>query len=101
MDSLLEWGTPVLYMHTPDGRIFDILAETRLPEPPVEVTGREVSLAQYGEQVESIWADRTLTRAEVGWLRDHAKELGLSASDTSAIEREVMDDTKEGILERQ
>ena len=101
MDSILEWGTPVLYMHSPDGRIFDISVETRPPELPVEVTGREELLIQYRELVESIWADRKLTRAEVGWLRDHAKELGLSVSDTSAIEREVMDDTKERIFERQ
>jgi CHAT domain-containing protein len=31
MESMLEWGTPVLYMRSPDGRIFDILpAQNRL-----------------------------------------------------------------------
>ncbi len=29
----VEWGTPVLYMRSPDGRIFDI-EETPKPEPP-------------------------------------------------------------------
>ena len=31
----LEWGTPVLYMRTPDGRIFDVQAP--LPAPPIVV----------------------------------------------------------------
>ncbi len=30
----LEWGTPVLYMRAPDGRIFDVVAASRPPSPP-------------------------------------------------------------------
>jgi tetratricopeptide (TPR) repeat protein len=92
MGSMLEWGTPVLYLRSPDGRIFDISTG--------DLSGREELLRRYREHVESIWADRQLNRSEVGWLEDRAKELGLGARDASVIERDVMGDTKDAILER-
>jgi len=37
----VEWGTPVLYLRAPDGRIFDIEAvEPTVPAPPVQPTPR-------------------------------------------------------------
>ena len=33
-DNGLEWGTPVLYMRAPDGRIFDLAATAPRPAPP-------------------------------------------------------------------
>ena len=33
----IEWGTPVLFMRVPDGRIFDVLPEAAAPEPELEV----------------------------------------------------------------
>jgi hypothetical protein len=98
MESALEWGTPVLYMRSSDGHLFDISTEMRHPELPVEVTAREELRRQYRAYVESIWADRQLTRSEVGWLDGHTKELGLIPTEASAIERPVMGDTKEAIL---
>jgi tetratricopeptide (TPR) repeat protein len=41
MDSMLEWGTPVLYMRSPDGRLFDIATDTRPSEQPQGVTDQE------------------------------------------------------------
>src|SRR5215208_3539880 len=38
MDSMLEWGTPVLYMRSPDGRLFDISTHERSSEQPREIT---------------------------------------------------------------
>src|SRR5215211_2252569 len=38
MDSMLEWGTPVLYMRSPDGRLFDISTHKRSSEQPREIT---------------------------------------------------------------
>lgn len=35
-DNGLEWGTPVLYMRAPDGRIFDLAATAPRPAPPAE-----------------------------------------------------------------
>src|SRR5215208_7734669 len=52
MDSMLEWGTPVLYMRSPDGRLFDMSAETRRTELPMEIPGREEALRQYREGIE-------------------------------------------------
>ena len=104
MDSMLEWGTPVLYMHSPDGRVFDVLASAPRAHPPPESEDRqeEDQLRQYREAVESAWADRKLPTDEVQWLRHLAnEELSLSPGAAADIEREVMGDTIETILERQ
>src|SRR5215218_4470837 len=60
MDSILEWGTPVLYMHSPDGRVFDLLASAPRAHPPPESGDRqeEDPMRQYREGVESAWVDR-------------------------------------------
>jgi hypothetical protein len=88
--SALEWGTPVLYTRSSDGRIFDI---------------QEADLAhlarQYRKSVEAVWADETLTMTEAQQLGERASSLGLSASDAADLEREVIGDTKEGHVERQ
>ncbi len=101
----LEWGTPVLYMRSPDGRIFDISTQA----PPAELTQEEPRdrqeedlLRRYRECAESVWVDGELHSREAEWLSDYANnELGLSPSAAADIEREVMGDTKEAILERQ
>ena len=41
MDSMLEWGTPVLYMRSPDGRLFDISTDKRPSEQPLRITSQE------------------------------------------------------------
>ncbi len=33
--NTIEWGTPVLYMRSPDGRIFDLATMRETPKPPV------------------------------------------------------------------
>lgn len=97
MDSLLEWGTPVLYMHSPDGRIFDVLASALRAQPTPEDP-----LRRYREGVESAWAGGQLQAEEVQGLRDLANnELRLSPGAAADVEREVMGDTIERILERQ
>jgi hypothetical protein len=172
MDSMLEWGTPVLYMRSRDGRLFDISTEKRPSEQPLEITDQEElhehqertarekerkerldtlyaqarrshqnqdwhavvdifeqiskedqeytdseglltsahealetarkeeeSLRQYREVVESAWADGELDSHEVERLRDLADELDLTPSHADEIERTVTGDTKEAILE--
>jgi CHAT domain-containing protein len=41
MDSMLEWGTPVLYMRSRDGRLFDISSVKRPSEQPLGITDQE------------------------------------------------------------
>jgi branched-chain amino acid transport system substrate-binding protein len=95
MNNTLEWVTPVLYMRSPDGCIFDFSSEAQSDAP-------KDSLSRYRESVESIWADGELHEREVEWLRDYANDkLELSPSTTAEIEREVMGNTIEAILERQ
>jgi len=48
-----------------------------------------------------VWTDNTMRDAEAERLGVLASELGLSGDAAADIEREVMDDTKEAILERQ
>jgi CHAT domain-containing protein len=93
MGDTLEWVTPVLYMRSPDGRIFDIQEETEEEKD---------LLRRYRECVESVWADGELNRREAEWLSDYANnQLGLSPSTAADIECEVMSDTREAVLERQ
>jgi hypothetical protein len=104
MGSSLEFGTPVLYMRMPDGRIFDISAEPQLPETleGPEDPGEEDLQWRYRGHVEAVWADGKLNRSEVNWLSDLANnQLELSPTATADIEREIMGATKEAILERQ
>src|SRR5215216_3845197 len=104
MDSMLEWGTPVLYMRSPDGRLFDISTAATRPHPTPETEDRQAEdpLRRYRESVESAWVDGKLESNDVKFLRDLANtELGLSRDAVADIEREVMGGTIETILERQ
>src|SRR5918994_4377963 len=50
MGSMLEWGTPVLYMRSRDGRLFDISTEKRPPEQPLGTIGQEELLETQEQQ---------------------------------------------------
>ncbi|MGI8859305.1 MAG: CHAT domain-containing protein [Rubrobacteraceae bacterium] len=93
MDSMLEWGTPVLYMRSPDGRLFEIQKQAR------EDNEEDDALLRYREGVEGAWADGELHGDEIEALRDLA--AGLDPDAAASIEREVMGDTIQGILESQ
>jgi hypothetical protein len=98
IDNSLEWGTPVLYLQSPDGRVFDVQRDDRKEEEG----GEEDSLSRYRECVESAWADEELHEREVDWLSDYAhNKLRLDPSTAAGIEREVMGDPKEVVFERQ
>jgi tetratricopeptide (TPR) repeat protein len=104
MGSALEWGTPVLYMRSEDGLIFDIPPEgerTESTEEAEDVEDQEVPYRRYRESVESAWTGGELDRRQVERLRNLANELGLERGTAADIEREVMSDTIEAILERQ
>src|SRR5215207_11287559 len=65
IDNTLEWATPVLYMRSPDGRIFDI--STKVRPPPGETEGEDEgpSLRQYRDAVKWAWIDKQLHEQEV------------------------------------
>jgi WD40 repeat protein/tetratricopeptide (TPR) repeat protein len=103
MGSALEWGTPVLYMRSEDGLIFDIPPkgrDTEPAEPTEEGEDQEGLLRRYREGVESARAGGELDVRRAERLRNLADELGLTPSAVADIEREVMGDTVEAILER-
>jgi len=89
--SMLEWGTPVLYMRSRDGRIFDI------EEQPV--SGQ--STKEYRSDLELYWQEGTLSYAEVERLANLRQKLKLSSNVAASIEREVLGDTVEGTLKTQ
>jgi WD40 repeat protein len=104
MGSALEWGTPVLYMRSEDGLIFDIPPEgerSEHSEGAEEVEDQEVPHRRYREGVESAWKGGELDKRQVERLRNLASELGLKRNVASDIEREVMGGTIETILVRQ
>jgi hypothetical protein len=93
MYDTLEWGTPVLYMRSPDGRLFDIKKEGVEEEAP---------LRRYREHVQTSWTSGELDEREAERLKDTAdNELSLHPSTAADIEREVMGETKEALQERQ
>jgi chorismate mutase len=102
MDSMLEWGTPVLYMHSPDGRVFDMFASSPRahPTPETEERREEDPLRRYREGVESAWAGGELDVRRAERLRDLADELEITPSSVANLEREIMGNTVEEILER-
>nr|MBA2346079.1 CHAT domain-containing protein [Rubrobacter sp.] len=104
MDSMLEWGTPVLYMRSPDGRLFDISTDAQPVGSTSEQTEdrEEDSLRRYREGVESAWVDgEKMHEHEVGRPKELAARLGLDPSAAANIEREVMGGTIEAILKLQ
>ncbi len=58
------------------------------------------ALAEYRMLVARAWTGRMLTRMQVDDLTVQMNRLGLRKDEAAAIEREVMGDTKEGILAR-
>jgi uncharacterized membrane protein HdeD (DUF308 family) len=91
INDTLEWGTPVLYMRSPDGRLFDIKKEEIEEEGP---------LGRYREHVQAAWTSGELHEREAEELRVLANELGLSPNAAADIERKIMGETKEAILGR-
>jgi pyruvate/2-oxoglutarate dehydrogenase complex dihydrolipoamide acyltransferase (E2) component len=100
MDSMLEWGTPVLYMRSPDGRLFDISTEAPSLEPtqeePKEVSptteetkAENVALVQSGTREFHEFYAATVSEA----VEKASATYGLSAKD---LYYEVMDTGSEG-----
>jgi hypothetical protein len=69
-------------------------------DTPTDEQGGYLPL-RYREGVELAWADEKLDEREVEWLRDLTNRIGLSPSTAAGIEREVMGDTIEALVERQ
>ncbi|HMM40614.1 MAG TPA: CHAT domain-containing protein [Thermomicrobiales bacterium] len=54
IDRTVEWGTPVLYMRAPDGRLFDVAVPSSIPATPsvvarIEQTEQDRAAAENGE----------------------------------------------------
>src|SRR5918994_1535178 len=75
--------------------------ELLFDEPDEDHESEKASEQIYREAVQWAWTDGELHSREVERLSDLAGEYELSTARASAIEREVMGDTKETILERQ
>jgi hypothetical protein len=76
MDSMLEWGTPVLYMRSRDGRLFDISTEKRPSEQPLDNRNQE-ELLEHEEQT---------AVEESGVSTDQVKSRSFEESDRRYVE---------------
>ncbi|MCA1671163.1 MAG: CHAT domain-containing protein, partial [Actinobacteria bacterium] len=77
----LEWGTPVLYLRAPDGRIFDTTAVPPPARPgpaPAQVAAPEVE-ARYDEALAAFWTEQ--------W--DQAVAGFTAVADTDPLYRDV------------
>jgi tetratricopeptide (TPR) repeat protein len=106
LQALPKDGKPITTWPNQDEAWLDVL--TGIQQAVAEISfnrqapGQEESSEQiYREAVEWAWTDGELHSREVDRLSDLAGEYELSTTSASAIERQVMGDTKEAILERQ
>jgi WD40 repeat protein len=67
----------------------------------VERQERAATKDRYRKAVEEAWADNKISDTEAGRLSALASEHGLNADVAANIEREVMNDTVEAVLQRQ
>jgi hypothetical protein len=70
-------------------------------ELSVERQERAAAEERYRKAVDEAWADKKLSDADAEQLDTLAGELSMSTDAAAEIERNVMDGTKEAILERQ
>jgi hypothetical protein len=87
----LQWGTPVLYMRSPDGRLFDITKQE---------TVEKESFRRYREYVQTSWTHGELREKEAKELKEFANELKLAPSAAADIESEVMGETGRSSMDR-
>jgi chorismate mutase len=106
LQALPKDGKPITTWPNQDEAWLDIL--TGIQQAVAEFSfsrqapGQEGSSEQiYRDAVEWAWMDGKLHSREAVRLRDLANEYELSTDSASAIEREVMGDSKEAILDRQ
>jgi len=101
MASDLEWGTPVLYMRSSDGHIFDISRSQEQADEKQADDEKQAARERYHKAVKEAWTDNHLSDADVERLGALASELNLSTGSAADIEHDVMDATKEATLEHQ
>ncbi|HZY58065.1 MAG TPA: Hsp70 family protein, partial [Rubrobacteraceae bacterium] len=73
----------------------------REPKPSVLAPEDRTPLDQYRGAVEEAFSDEKLGKLEVDRLNAFAGQLGLGGEQTADIERQVMGDSKEGVLFQQ
>ncbi|WP_426611050.1 CHAT domain-containing tetratricopeptide repeat protein [Bradyrhizobium sp. McL0616] len=81
--SRVEWGIPVLYMRSPDGRIFDVEAQS-LPVPPAEAArlSKEMLRQRRDEFMEALAVSAATTEALEDLTRRGQELHGLLADDS-------------------
>jgi hypothetical protein len=106
LQALPKDGKPITTWANQDQAWLDVLTgiqqavQELLFKSPASGSG-DSSEQVYRKAVESAWTDGVLHTRDLERLGDLAGEIQLSMASASAIEREVMGDTKEAILERQ
>jgi hypothetical protein len=102
LQALPKDAKPVTRWPDRDEAWLDVLRGVRKAVEEL-LTERQKQAAEerYRKDIEQAWADKRLSDAEAEQLGGLASELGLNTETIADLEREVMGDTKEAILERQ
>jgi hypothetical protein len=102
LQALPKDGKPVTTWPNQDEAWLDVLRGVRKAVDELLVARKErASKERYRKAVEEAWADKKLSSKETERLDTLASELGLSTDTAVDIEREVMGDTVEAILQNQ
>jgi uncharacterized membrane protein HdeD (DUF308 family) len=103
LQALPKDARPITRWPDRDEAWLDVLEGVRkaVAELLVEHQQRAAAKERYRKAVEEAWADNKVSDAEAERLAALASELSLSTDTTVEIERDVLGDTKEAILERQ
>jgi hypothetical protein len=102
LQALPKDAKPITTWPNRDEAWLDVVKGIRRAIEELLVERREQTAEErYRLAVEEVWADNDLSDVEAEQLGALASELSLSADTFAKIEREVMGDTKEAILEHQ
>jgi tetratricopeptide (TPR) repeat protein len=102
LQALPKDAKPITTWPNRDEAWLDVLKGVRRAVEKLLVERQERAVKErYRKEVEEAWTDNKVSAAEVERLDALASDLGLSADTAAHIERQIMGDNKEAILERQ
>src|SRR5215218_1206323 len=101
LQALPKDAKPITTWLNQDEAWLDVIRGIRKAVKKLLVERQQAAKEHYRQAVEEAWIDNKVSDAEAEELSTLTSELGLSIDTAADIERNVMGDTKEAILERQ
>src|SRR5215207_9416811 len=102
LQALPTDAKPITRWSDPDDAWLDVVRGVRKSVEELLLERQKQAVKErYRKAVEKIWVDKWVSTADAERLSNLASELALSVDTGADIEREVMDDTLQAILQRQ